>query len=163
MDIDQDKLKALLSYCPETGVFTRIAPLSASAVRHVGRPCGSRNKVTGYIEINVGGAKHYAHRLAWIYVNGAIPDGMRVDHENRDRGDTRLKNLRLATHADNLRNCKLRADNTSGVKGVCFDGKRGKWVAAVGRRKLGRFDTLEQAAIARRDAAQMAFGAFAAE
>lgn len=163
MDITQDALKALVSYDPETGIFTRLAALSPRASRHVGKQSGSRNKVTGYIEIHVGGAKHYGHRLAWIYAHGAIPEGMRVDHENQDRSDNRLANLRLATHADNLRNCKIRVDNTSGVKGVSFDSSRGKWVAVVGRRHVGRFDTLEAAAGARRAAAEQAFGAFASE
>jgi hypothetical protein len=163
MDITQEQLKALLSYDPETGVFTRIAPASPRAAWRVGSRCGTRNKVTGYIEIHVYGANHYGHRLAWIYMHGAIPEGMRVDHQNQDRSDNRAENLRLATHADNLRNCKVRVDNTSGVKGVSFDPIRKKWTARVSRRYIGRFDTLEAAAGARRAAAEKAFGAFASE
>lgn len=136
MDITQNELKALVPYDKDTGAFTRIAALSKRSARHVGSICGSRNKVTGYVEMNVGGRKQYAHRLAWIYVYGYVPDGMRVDHVNRERSDNRISNLRLASHADNLRNCKVRIDNTSGVKGVSFDAARGKWAASVGKKKI---------------------------
>lgn len=163
MDISQDVLRGLLSYDPTTGVFTRRASPSRRHAAKVGAPCGAVNKANGYVEIHVAGVNRLAHRLAWIYVHGAVPDGMRIDHANRDRADNRLTNLRLASHADNLRNCKLRQDNTSGVKGVSFDRSRGKWAAAVGRVKLGRFDTLEQATAARQAAARESFGPFANE
>lgn len=163
MDPTQDVLRHFLSYDPTTGVFTRIRAGHSRHADKVGKPCGSVNKHLGYVEIYVDGAKHNAHRLAWIYVHGYIPEGMRPDHENRVRHDNRLGNLRLATHAQNMQNCKLRVDNTSGIKGVSFDTTRGKWAAAVGRRKLGRFDTREEAAAARTAAALAAFGEFATD
>jgi hypothetical protein len=163
MEIGQRELRELLDYNPETGQFTRIKALTPRAQRFVGRPCGKPNKVTGYVEIHAGGRLRYAHRLAWIHARGQIPEGAYIDHINGNRADNRLENLRIASHADNLRNCKLRVDNTSGVKGVSFDASRGQWVASVGRRHIGRFPTIEQAAAARRAAATEAFGAFAAE
>lgn len=163
MDISPEVLKSFLSYDPATGVFTRIRAADGRHAAKVGKPCGSINKVNGYVEIHVGGSKHYGHRLAWIYEKGPIPVGMRPDHENRIRSDNRIDNLRLATHAQNLRNCNLRIDNTSGVKGVHYDRMRGKWAAAVGKVKLGRFDTLLDAAAARISAARQAFGEFANE
>lgn len=163
MDIQQDRLRELVFYDPDTGVFTRASTPSRRHADKVGQPCGGVSASTGYVEMYVDGANRLAHRLAWIYVHGSIPEGMRIDHANRDRTDNRLANLRLATHADNLRNCKLRPDNTSGVKGVSFDRSRGKWTAAVGRVKLGRFDTLADATAARQAAAREAFGAFANE
>lgn len=163
MDIDQETLMRFLSYDPETGVFKRIAAMGKRHAKKVGLPCGTVNKATGYVEIAVGGANHYAHRLAWIFMCGAVPDGMRIDHANRTRSDNRWPNLRLATHADNLRNCKLRTDNTSGVKGVHFDRARGRWTASIGNTKLGRFDSLAAATAARQAAAERVFGAFANE
>lgn len=163
MDIEQDVLKQFLSYDETTGIFTRIRAMDHRHVDKVGKPCGTVNKVTGYVEINVGGRNHYGHRLAWIYVHGSIPDGLRPDHENRVRHDNRLGNLRLATHAENLRNAKLRVDNTSGIKGVFFDKARGQWAVRVSRKHIGRFSTLEEAAAARAQAARAAFGEFATE
>lgn len=163
MDPTQEQVRQRLHYDPETGLFTRVAAGAASQVRRIGKPAGTLNKATGYIQFHACGGLRYAHRLAWIYVHGAIPEGARIDHANRQRHDNRLCNLRLATHADNLRNCKLRTDNTSGVKGVYFDAARGLWAAEIANRKLGRFPSREEAAAARREAARREYGAFASE
>ena len=162
MKVTREEVLRFLSYNPESGAFTRIAAGSAKHVGLVGKPAGHINKVTGYVEIQVCGRKHYGHRLAWLVMTGVMADH-HIDHANRDRADNRWGNLRRATHADNLRNSKLRVDNTSGVKGVTFDGKRGKWAASLGRRYIGRFDTLEAAANARHAAATAAYGEFANE
>lgn len=162
MEITQEELKRYISYDPDTGVFTRLATVNGKR-RGIGKPCGTFNKATGYVELCVAGGKVYGHRAAWIYMHGHIPEGVRIDHRSGDRADNRISNLREATHADNLRNCKVRTDNTSGVKGVYFDKSRGLWAASVGRKHVGRFSTLEEAAAARRLAAERSFGEFARE
>jgi len=43
------------------------------------------------------------HRLVWEAFNGAIPDGMVVDHINFNRADNRLSNLQLLSRGDNAR------------------------------------------------------------
>lgn len=56
------------------------------------------------------------------------------------------------------------ANNTSGVKGVCWAKETGRWQAGIkkdGRQiYLGQFDTLEAAAAARAQAEQKYFGEF---
>lgn len=163
MDIDRATILAHLHYDPETGVFTRIAAMSARQERRVGKPCGSLNKANGYVTMHVGGRPQYAHRLAWICQHGPIPAGMYVDHANGNRADNRLANLRLASHRENLRNCKVRKDNSSGIKGVSFDAARGQWAVKVARRHVGRFETLLDAAAARKSAALKTYGEFARE
>lgn len=163
MDPTQSDIRQRLHYDPETGVFTRIAVGSKRQARRVGEHPGTLNKANGYVQFHACGGLQYAHRLAWIYMHGAIPEGAKIDHANRCRHDNRLSNLRLASHADNIRNCKVRTDNTSGVKGVHFDKSRGKWAVGIGNRKLGRFETFEAAIQARRQAAESTFGAFASE
>ena len=37
-------------------------------------------------------------------MNGDIPDGMEIDHINRDRYDNRIENLRLVTKSQNSLN-----------------------------------------------------------
>lgn len=60
------------------------------------------------------------------------PDDMVVDHINHNRLDNRKCNLRIVTMKENGQNHgKLRTDNTSGVRGVSFDSKKGKWFAQV--------------------------------
>lgn len=61
---------------------------------------------------------YFAHRIIWELHNGAIPDGMEIDHINGDSTDNRIENLRLATREVNTRNRKKFRNNTSGSAGV---------------------------------------------
>lgn len=86
-----------------------------------------------------------------------------VDHINGVGLDNRRENLRLATRAQNLANSASRR-GTSDFKGVSHDKQTGRWVAQItidGRnKKLGRFDTEAQAALAYNIAAREAWGEF---
>lgn len=77
------------------------------------------------------------------------PDGVEVDHQNRNPLDNRLANLRPCGRAESNWNSPRRANNTSGFKGVNFNKESGKWVARIMcHRKshyLGRYDTPEDA------------------
>ena len=44
------------------------------------------------------------HRIIWVSANGAIPDGLMIDHINRDRVDNRIANLRLVDAKGNAQN-----------------------------------------------------------
>ena len=45
-----------------------------------------------------------AHRAAWVYMNGQVPDGMDVDHTNAcDKRCVNVDHLRLLTIAQNRR------------------------------------------------------------
>lgn len=55
---------------------------------------GTKNN-RGYIKVTVNGVQLYAHRIVREMHNGAIPDGMEIDHINHDRSDNRIENLRL--------------------------------------------------------------------
>jgi hypothetical protein len=118
----------------------------------------------------------YAVRCKWqnghvatVYLHRVIlgaPPGVEVDHVNRDRLDNRRCNLRLATRSQNARNSKRNKRNTSGFKGVRFDGRAAGWRAGVGFEgklyPLGLFDTPEEAAFAYDFAATALHGEFAA-
>ena len=84
-----------------------------------------------------------------------------VDHINGNSKDNRIDNLRLATDAENSRNRKLGANNTTGVKGVY---KRGnKYEARILDEKIDMFDTFKEATKARKKAAAETYGDFCNE
>lgn len=75
--------------------------------------------------------------------------GQMVDHRDGNGLNNTRENLRTATHAQNMQNRKIHTNNNSGIKGVYWEPERNKWVAQIGyegkQRKLGRFQTAEQA------------------
>ena len=84
----------------------------------------------GYLVVRVNGKLYYSHRLIWLWFHGYFPEHG-IDHINRVRSDNRLENLREVSQTCNLRNCGLSVKNTSGVKGVCWVTRYGKWKARV--------------------------------
>ena len=124
--LTQPRLKELLHYNPETGIFTwRIA---AGCVR-VGSVAGSVGN-RGYLQIRIDCKLYQAHRLAWLYVHGEFPPND-LDHINRVRSDNRIGNLRLSTRAENLQNQSMRSNNTSGHVGVSWYKRDQKWMAQI--------------------------------
>lgn len=94
-----------------------------------------------------------AHRASWEIANGPIPPKMLVDHICRNPSCVRPDHLRLATHKQNLEHlAQIRANNTSGFRGVCWNKKSGYWQATVvhnyQRYFLGFFDTAAEAGAA---------------
>lgn len=93
------------------------------------------------------------------------PHGLFVDHRDGDGLNNRRKNIRLATKGQNGCNRGVPANNKSGFKGVYFETYTGRWRAVImhnkERHRLGRFDTVEQAADAYKAAALRLHGEFA--
>ncbi len=88
-----------------------------------------------------------------------------VDHINGDGLDNRRANLRPATHAQNMANRRLNANNKSGFKGVYWNKGSRKWhaqIACDGRKHhLGFYTSVIEAAHAYDDAATRLFGEYA--
>lgn len=88
-----------------------------------------------------------------------------IDHRNGNTLDNQRHNLRICSHAENLRNMKLNSKNTSGFKGVNFLKDSGLWRARItykGQRIiLGHFNTAEEAAHAYNEACLTYYGEFA--
>lgn len=119
----------------------------------------------GYRHGKLLGRSYYAHRVIWAMHTGTWPGDMLVDHINCNPLDNRIVNLRLATKAQNIYNRGADKRNSSGLKGVTFDPKLGKWKARIrANRKtqhLGVFTSPEDAYAAYRQAAPQFHGEFA--
>lgn len=150
--ITQKRLKELLSYDPDTGLFTNRNTRGPKAM--AGCIAGSVDS-HGYWQIHTYGKVYRAHRLAWLYVYGEFP-AHEIDHINGARLDNRLNNLRSVTRAENSRNQGIRSANTSGVCGVSWYKDAKKWRADIGHKgnqiHLGSFSDKFEAICARKSA-----------
>ena len=149
-DITAEKLRELLHYDQETGIFTWKVG-SANQVKAgdvAGCPDGK-----GYLLISVHSRLYKAHRLAWLHFHGVWPVDQ-LDHINRAKGDNRIANLRDVSRKQNMQNASKRSDNTSGHPGVSWCKRISKWVARIKHNykqiHLGYFSILEEAISARK-------------
>jgi hypothetical protein len=117
-----------------------------------------------------GGSELYAKRKMrgkTIFMHREImqvPQGMVVDHINRNRWDNRRSNLRVCTQGQNTRN-RRSFGGKSRFKGVHWHAQTRKWVAAIclNRKKtyIGQFRDEREAALAYDRKAAELFGPFA--
>lgn len=85
-----------------------------------------------------------------------------LDHINGQTWDNRKEKLREAKHIDNSKNVKISSNNTSGVKGVCWDNRTGSWHAYITCDKeriyLGHYSDFDEAVKVRKEAEEKYFG-----
>jgi hypothetical protein len=157
-------LRKLLRYEPDTGklFWRKRTPEMFSSDRHCvswnarlsGKEALGSDNGMGYKQGGIFNRKYFAHRVIWAIVYGYWPD--QIDHKNGIRHDNRIENLRSVPQHDNLKNKKKPVNNTSGVVGVCWSKKDGKWKAQIQHNKinnnLGMFDRFEDAVSARQQA-----------
>lgn len=159
--LTQQRLKELLHYNPETGVFTWKVWRGDKA--KVGTVAGRQAHPRKQIQIRVDNVQHGAHRLAWLYMTGCWPKQY-IDHINRNSLDNRFKNLREATPSQNEYNTAAHKDSTHKIKGVTLDKLSKTWFARIqieGRRiYLGHFKTAIDAGVAYEQAAKKHHGEF---
>ena len=125
--ITQDELKSVLTYDENTGIFRWKEDNKFSRIKS-GTKAGFIH-VHGYVKICINRKSYMAHRLAWLYVYGYMPET--IDHINRIRYENQISNLRPCTRSENNYNSKIRSDNTSGIKGVHWVNQHKKWAAKI--------------------------------
>lgn len=111
-EITQKKIKRLFVYSKKTGQF--ISRCYRGNLKP-GDVAGCKSN--GYTTLCIDSVQHSAHRLAYLYVCGRMPNGV-VDHRDRNRGNNSWDNLRVVSCAKNMQNQNLRAANKTGYNGV---------------------------------------------
>ena len=144
--LSQQRLKELLSYDHETGLFTCIVSRSSNSQKGSVAGCKYSNS---YIYIKIDGKKHLSHRLAWLYIYGNFPESF-LDHINEIKNDNRICNLRLSTNQENTHNVsKPHVDNKSGYLGVSWNKREKRWKSFIGingkNKYIGYFNSPEEA------------------
>lgn len=139
-----ERVRELFDYDPETGKLTN---KTSRGRAKIGAESGSFDGL-GYRQILVDYKQFMVHRVIWLWWYGYTPENY-IDHVNGEKADNRIENLREVSHSCNLRNAPQYKSNTSGVKGVCFDTSRKKWLASInlnGRNlSVGRFTSFIEA------------------
>ena len=121
------------------------------------------NLYTGYVESESFGNKRVKLHRFIMNCNNSNFD---IDHINHKTNDNRKENLRIASFRQNSLNRTKQSVNTSGVVGVEWRKTENKWCAKISKEKkkqriIGRFDTKEEAIIARLKAEKEYYGEFA--
>lgn len=109
----------------------------------------------GYGQVKVGKSIKHAHRAAYEYVKGAIPEGAEIDHICHNRKCVNPDHLRIATPKQNRENHSgPQSNSTTGFRGVSWHKGNRAWTASVtsaGKTVFcGYFPTREEAAEAAR-------------
>lgn len=159
--LTQERLKELLDYDPETGLFTWLVQYNSRTV--VGNVAGCIDN-NGRRKIQIGGNQYYGSRLAWLYMTGEWPVGL-IDHKDGDQANNAWNNLREATYNESTHNRYLPVGESGlrGVRRVSSNPHRWEARIAVGYRRvsLGAFDSVEEAHAAYLAASENLHGEFA--
>ena len=116
-----------------------------------GKPLGTKG-TNGYwkLTVRIGNTCTYVstHRLAWWLTNGDIPDGMQIDHIDRNVDNNRIDNLRLVTCAENNQNKSALVTSRLGMKHISKRHDRELFTISIirnGKRVVRYAKTLEEA------------------
>lgn len=151
-------LRECFTYNPRTGKlvwktrpvehFPTVRGANVFNRRFAGTEVGSI--VKGHLVCRISGyGDCQLHRIIWCLYYGEDPGDDEIDHRDVNPSNNRIRNLRRATHSENLSNTKRSAANTSGVKGVSWDARRRKWRASLKRARqyvfIAYFDSISAA------------------
>jgi hypothetical protein len=145
--INLQELKSKLSYNHETGLFTWL--VYKQDKNKIGTIAGTYKGSDKYVRIHFNYKQYFAHRLAWFYYYGEMPN-MEIDHIDGNRQNNKITNLRLCTKSQNSQNQRnAKPINSTGYLGVSYIKDSNKYRARIFIDKkcknLGDYKTPEQA------------------
>ena len=172
--LTQAVLQDLLDYNPATGALTwkprplemfshcknPVQQFNAWNAKYAGKPALTAGHGYGYLHGGIYGKSYLAHRVIVCLMSGEWPPA-ETDHKNGVKYDNRWENIEPTTQSENMRNAKMRTDNTSGITGICWDEENKKYLAQItnktGKRIKKHFASKAEA-IAQRQAWEIEFG-----
>lgn len=86
---------------------------------------------------------------------------LQVDHKDRDKLNNRSENLRACTPSQNIGNKLKPSTNSTGFKGVKWHIKNRKWIARIGGKHIGSYESKMEAANAYDEEAIRKWGEYA--
>lgn len=141
-----DPLEGILRWKINAGKRARKGTISGHIFNH---------HASSYLCVVFKGKNYRSHRICWLIHYGVWPSGQ-IDHIDHDGLNNKIENLRDVTASENMRNQRLRENNTTGAHGVYWNEKRKRWVAKIGVNgrviELGRFIKIEDAIACRKEA-----------
>lgn len=153
-------VRSLFNYDAETGALAWKARPRSQFInerawrmwntKNAGRRAGT-DSGQHYWRVSIDGRKYLQHRIIWLWATGSLPNG-EIDHINRVRTDNRLANLREVDKSENCRNKSISSLNTSGIAGVSWNKRAGKWQAKLSNKHIGLYASKPDAANARQQA-----------
>ena len=151
-DLTQAEVRALFTYDKKEGLLRWRNPSGRFERIPAGSVAGSTTNKEGYRYVTINGKLYRGSRIIWLWVTGEWPP-VQVDHEDRDTGNDKWTNLRLANGSQNKANSgkyggKPKSSLLKGVQAV--QKARGIRYRAIAtkdglREHLGYFDTEELA------------------
>lgn len=157
--IDKDRMLELFNYNPDTGILSVKSIRKGDRRSEIGSEAGFESSVKNsklkYRRTEIRSTSYKVHRIIYVMMTGEQPEN--IDHIDGNGLNNRWDNLRSVTRSENMRNCKQRTDNTSGVKGVSYYKQTKRWLAKItndeGKRmNLGYFKVKQDAINARMEA-----------
>ena len=110
----------------------------------------------GYVIIRVDGKLYRAHRLAFLYMDGGLPE-LDVDHIDGCKINNQFSNLRNATRSQNLGNSKVRSQ----CKNIYTRTGLKKYRVRIQGKCFGAYEDLELAELVANEARAKIYGEFA--
>ena len=144
-EITQEYLHELFTYNEEEGcLYWKERPQSHFSNKRAHtkfnkewayKKVGHRSDGNGHTITTIQDINHPTKDIIWIWHYGDIPSGYIVDFIDCDKNNSFIDNLKLYDKYFKEAQRKMQKDNTSGVKGVRWNGKYGHWAASLGYKR----------------------------
>lgn len=137
--LTQKRLREILHYDPETGIFT------FTTGRRKGKVAGAQHDARGLLKVSIDNRRHLLHRLAWLWMTGTLPRS-NVEHINGDQADNRWVNLRESERSQKAAHRAAWREPTA-IRGVWKVAERFEAMVEVSgvTMNLGSFATADEA------------------